>query len=548
MAETFDYVIVGAGSAGCVLANRLSEDGRNRVLLIEAGAPDSHLGTRMPLGFMAMAGKPGTDWGYVSEPEPGLGGRRVPLPRGRMLGGCSSINGMIYMRGHARDYDEWAALGCVGWSHDDVLPYFRRMESSWRGAGDRHGGSGPLPVREVRHDRLMMDPIMASVRAAGHCESGDLSVVQEGFASCEVTIDARGRRASTSRVYLRPARSRPNLAVITDATVTRVILEGTNAVGVAYRHQGREIEVRAGREVILSGGAYNSPKLLMLSGIGPAGALRAHGIVPIVDLPGVGANLSEHPMVYVEFAISEPTTFLHQLRFDRAALSTLRWALLGTGPFATQVTSCAVMLRTDPALGRPDIQLMFLPIRLDARLWFPGIRKRQRHLISVMVIQLHPEGRGRVELASAEPDAPPAIRLGLLSNERDRADLRRGIDAVRAIFAEAPLAGMTAGELKPGADRTDDAALDAFLRDHVRITQHPVGTCSMGVGPDAVTDPQLRVVGVDGLRVVDASIMPRVPGGNTNAAVIMVAEKAADMILGRPPLSRERTDGPAARS
>jgi choline dehydrogenase len=302
------------------------------------------------------------------------------------------------------------------------------------------------------------------------------------------------------------------------------------ATGVSLARNGTTEQVLARREVILSGGTYNSPQLLMLSGIGPAEHLRQHGIDVVLDLPGVGRNLSEHPMVYAEFTAREPITFLNSLRLDRLAGSALRWALTGSGPLSTLVCSCALMVKTQPQLTRPDIQLMVLPVRLDARPWFPGIGTRQAHVFSVMVIQLHPESRGRLELRSADPFERPKIALNLLSTENDFAELRRGIEAVRKLFATSPLAELIASEIKPGSQLTNAATLDAYLRDNVRVTQHPVGTCTMGVSADAVVSPRLLVRGIEGLRVVDASIMPTVPGGNTNAAVIMVAEKAADMI------------------
>lgn len=529
----FDYIVVGAGSAGCVLANRLSE-GADSVLLIEAGGPDASWLFRMPLGFMMTAANPTYDWGYASEPDAKLGGRSLPVPRGRVQGGCSSVNGMIYMRGHSRDYDGWRQMGASGWGYADVLPYFRRMETSWRGAGRYHGGDGPLAVTPVRGDHLLTEPIRQSVVAAGFAESDDLSgAQQEGFAPCEVTVDARGRRASTAAAYLRPALKRPNLTVLSNAQVTRVLIEDGRAVGVEYVREGQRAEVRAGKEVILSGGAYNSPQLLMLSGIGPAEQLAAHGIEVVADLPGVGRDLSEHPLVYMTFAACG--SFLSALRSDRAARSVLRWALTGKGPFASQITSGVLMLRTRPELERPDIQLVFLPVRLDAKLWHP-FGKRQKDVLSVMVMQLHPESRGTVTLRSADPFVKPRIGLNLLSTPGDFADIRGGIAAVRRIFAQPPLSEMIEGEIAPGAD----ADLNDFIRHNLKITQHPTGTCPMGEDPGAVVDSALRVRGVAGLRVVDASVMPSVPGANINAAVIMIAERASDLIRGIAPLAAER--------
>lgn len=528
-----DFIIVGAGSAGCVLANRLSESGEHSVVLIEAGARDDNWLFRMPLGFMMTASNPAYDWNYASEPDVKLGGRSLPLPRGRVHGGSSSVNGMIYMRGHSSDYDGWRQMGAAGWSYADVLPYFRRMETSWRGAGRYHGATGPLSVNPVRGDHLLSDQIRRSVIAAGFPESADLSGNdQEGFASCEVTVDRRGRRASTAAAYLKPALRRKKLRVISEAQVHRVLLEDRRAVGVVYRKDGAEHELRAGKEVILSGGAYNSPQLLMLSGIGPAERLARHGIAVAVDAPGVGRDLSEHPLVYMTFAAKGRQTFLRALRSDRAAMSVARWALTGSGPFASQITSGILMLRTRPELERPDIQLVFLPVRLDAKLWHP-FGKQQAHVLSVMVMQLHPESRGTVDLRSADPGDAPRIDLNLLSTTRDFADIRGGIDAVRRVFAAAPLKDMIDAEITPG----NDPDLDTFIRKNLKITQHPSGTCRMGEDPQAVVDSALRVRGVEGLRVVDASVMPSVPGANINAAVIMIAERASDLILGRTPLS-----------
>jgi choline dehydrogenase len=531
---SFDYVIVGAGSAGCVLANRLSADPGVRVLLIEAGGSDDRFLIKMPLGFLRALFNPALTWGYMSEPEPTLDGRSLWLPRGKVLGGSSSINGMFYMRGHSSDFDTWAAMGCGGWSYSDVLPYFKRMETSWRGAGRWHGGDGPLNVMPIDTRRLLHTPLMESAAAAGFATTDDSHCeVEEGFARGEITVDARGRRASTSRAYLRPAMGRPNLQVATGALVTRVLIHQGRATGIEYRQNGQRIEARASCEVLLSGGAFNSPQLLMLSGIGPADELRAHGIEVRVDLPGVGRNLSEHARVPVEFATRGDISFLNELRIDRVALSVVQWAVLGSGTFATQINSCNIVVRTDPTLARPDVQLMSNPVRMDARIWWPFVGARQEHRVTADAVVLHPESRGRVALRSASPGDAPRIFLNIFATDGDLATARRGVELARRIYATAPQSALIDRELSPGRGVQSDVDLNAYIRARAGVTQHPVGTCTMGVGADAVLDSQLRVRGITGLRVVDASVMPTVPGGNTNAAVIMIAEKGADLIRGR---------------
>ncbi len=532
--KAYDYIVVGAGSAGCVLAARLTEHKDCRVLLLEAGGKDDHLYLRMPIGFLRAMLNPDFNWGYTSEPEPHLNGRRLMLPRGRVLGGSSSINGMFYMRGHPHDYDTWRQMGCEGWSYADVLPYFKKMETSWRGEGKYHGGSGPVHVAPIDTRRLLHDPLMQTAPEAGYPISDDIHAEHpEGFAKGEVTIDKRGRRASASRAYLHPAMHRPNLHVETGALTSRVMIEGGRACGVEFSKDGQMHQVRAEREVILSGGTYNSPQILMLSGVGPAEELMAQGISPVADLPGVGKNLSEHPNVMLQFAANSPVTFLRELRFDRAMLSAMQWSLFGTGPFATQINSCNIVIRTSPELDQPDIQLMCNPVRMDANLWFPGVTKTLEHHFSVHVVILHPLSRGEVTLRSASPLDPPKILINAMSSPMEFDVMRRGIREARRIYRTGAQGKLTGRETLPGAEVTSDEALDEFIRKTCTVTQHPVGTCKMGHDDMAVVDPQLRVRGIEGLRVADASIMPTVPGANTNASAIMIGELASDLVRGR---------------
>ena len=532
--DTFDYIVVGAGSAGCVLASRLSESRETSVLLLEAGGPASHPTLKMPVAFLKAVINPAFNWGYVTEPEPHLKGRRLPLPRGRLVGGCSSINGMFYMRGHPADYDEWVRLGATGWGYADVLPYFKKMERSWRGEGKYHGASGPVHVAPIDTRHLLHEPLMKAAVEAGFGTSEDLSgEVPEGFARGEATIDARGRRVSAATAYLRPALSRKNLDLRTHAHVRRILFTNGRASGIEYEREGKRIQAQCRREVLLCGGAYNSPHLLMLSGIGPAAHLREHGIDVLVDRPGVGRNLSEHANVAVEFAAKGPITFLRHLRLDRAVWSSLQWAMLGTGPFSSQLNSCNVVIRTRPGLDRPDVQFMANPIRFDAKLWCPGVGQRQEHLFSAGIVALHPRSRGWVELKSREPRELAAVTLNLMADPEDLATMRAGIRAARRIYRCGPQGELTGAEVTPGAAVESDADLDAFIRETAYIAMHPVGTCAIGRGDTAVVDPELRVSGVTGLRIVDASVMPTVPGANTNATVMMMAERAADLICNR---------------
>lgn len=553
MAEEFDYVIVGAGSAGCVLAHRLTEDPDVRVLLLEAGGRDGQFFYRLGLGFHSWR-YPETSWGYMTEPEPHLEGRRIPAPRGKVLGGSSTINGMLYSRGHPRDYDIWRQMGCEGWGFADVLPYFKRSETNWRGEGPFHGGSGPLQVSRIDTSRLLHQPVMEAAARLGYPITDDHhGALHEGFGGGDTTTDSRGRRSSAARAYLRPALSRPNLTVRTGAYARRILFEGKRAIGLAYTQHGGDHVVHAAREVLLAGGVYNSPQLLMLSGIGPADHLREVGIEPLVDLPGVGANLSEHAAYWMEYATREPVTLLNDLRFDRLMVSLAQWGLFGTGLLAHQSNSAHAEIRSVPGLEQPDLQVYFNPVRPDAKPWFPGIGKRQEHRVSAVVCLLRPDSRGWMRLRSADPADKPRITLNLMAERSDVDTLVRSMKIMRELYATPPLSDLVANEVTPGPAVESDAEIEAHLRRNLMTSHHAVGTCAMGFGSHSVVDPRLRVHGVEGLRVCDAAIMPTVPGGNTNAPAIMVGEKAADLVRGRglPPAEvslREPAPMPARAS
>ena len=536
--EAFDYIVVGAGSSGCVVAARLSEDPHTSVLLLEAGGRDDHLYLRMPLAFLKAMPDPRFNWTYWTEPEPHLDGRRMPLPRGKVIGGSGSINGMFAMRGHPKDYDQWAQMGAAGWSYADVLPYFRKSEDSWRGEGPYHGTGGPVHVRPIDSPHLLHDEMMATAEAAGFATSEDLAgECPEGFARGEQTVDRNGRRVSAATAYLQPARGRRNLDVRSGVLVRRLVFEDKRCVGVEIDHGsgsgGEPKVIRARREVVVSGGAYNSPHLLMLSGIGPAGHLQDHGVAVLHDSPGVGRNLQEHPTASLEWNAKAPITFLNQLRWDRILLNTARWLVTGTGTMATQVNSCNVVIRTAEHLERPDLQIMVNPIRFDAMPWFPGIRAVQEHVFWAGLVQLHPESRGWVELKSADPREVAAVTLNILAEEADREQMRRAVRTARRIYNTPPMGDLLAREKSPGIEVQSDDELDAYIRASCYVAQHPVGTCAMGMGERSVIDPELKVIGIEGLRVADASVMPTVPGGNTNLPCIMIGEKAADLIRGR---------------
>jgi choline dehydrogenase len=531
--ETYDYVVIGAGSAGCVLAARLSEDPDVSVLVLEAGGPGGHILAKMPLAHTRVRRLKGYDWGYESEPQPGLDGRRTLLPRGRALGGTSTVNGVMYQRGNARDYDVWRQMGLEGWSYREVLPYFKRIEHHWAGEGPYHGGAGPIGVELLDSPILMFEALAASAEAAGHPVNRDPSgESQDGISRTELT-SSNGVRDSAARAYLVPAMGRANLDVLTHALTSRIVLDKTRAVGVEYVKDRRTYRVRAEREVLLCAGAYGSPQILMLSGIGPADHLREVGIDPVLDLAGVGRNLSEHPIVHLIYKATHRDTLLKHLRYDRASLGVLRWYLFGTGPFVNNGAYANIFLKSRADLERPDFQVICSAIALESNLWFPGLTAPAVHQYMTSPSLVRPESRGWVRLGSSDPAAAPRIQLNLLGERADVEAMLRAVEVTRDIYAREPQSRYIERALRPGPEVRTKADMAAFLRRTTGQGQHPVGTCAMGIGAAAVTDAQLRVRGVEGLRVVDASVMPEVPGGNTNIPAIMVAEKASDMICGR---------------
>ncbi len=527
-ASEFDYVIVGAGSAGCVLANRLSADGKHSVLLLEAGPKDSNLWIHVPLGYGKLFKEKSVNWMYQTEPEPGLNGRQVFQPRGKVLGGSSSINGLLYVRGQHEDYDRWRQRGNAGWGYDDVLPYFKKAENQQRGEDKYHGSGGPLPVSDWRHHDPLSEAFVVAAAETGIPTNPDFNGATQEGAGFFQTTTSRGRRASTAFSYLRPAKARGNLHVETSALAQRILFEGRRAKAVEYKQEGRVRTARARKEILVSSGAYNSPQLLQLSGVGPADLLKQHGIEIVLDAPGVGNDLQDHMQVRLITRCAQKVTLNDVINHPiRKMMAGLQYAAFRNGPLTIAAGTSGAFFKTSPRLASPDIQIHFLPFSTDKM----GEKLHAQSGFTASVCQLRPESRGSLRIKSADASVPPEIRINYLATETDRRAFIDGIHILRKILAAPALKAYAVAEVEPGSKvQSDDELLD-YCRRTGSTVYHPTSTCRMGSDALAVVDQRLRVRGIEGLRVVDASVMPDLMSGNTNAPTIMIAEKASDMIL-----------------
>ncbi|MBW4331625.1 choline dehydrogenase [Stakelama sp. CBK3Z-3] len=535
MSTAYDYIIVGAGSAGCVLADRLTADGRNSVLVLEFGGSDRSVFIQMPSALSIPMNSPKFDWGYRSEPEPGLAGRRMHTPRGKVIGGSSSINGMVYVRGNPMDFEGWADQGAAGWDYAQVLPYFMRAESRAEGGTAYRGDRGPLHNRYGRLKNPLYTAFIDAAHAAGYPVTSDINGgQQEGFGRMDMTVH-NGRRWSAANAYLKPALKRPNLTLITHAMVDRILFEGNRAVGLRYRQGDTEHEVRAGHEVIVSSGPINSPHLLKRSGIGPAAELARFDIPVVHDLPGVGENLQDHLEFYLQMECTQPITLYSVMNPIAKARIGAQWLLTKKGLGATNHFESCGFIRSAPGIPYPDIQFHFLPLAVS----YDGSAAADRHGYQAHVGPMRSKSRGNVTLSGPRSNDRPSIRFNYMSHPDDWAEMRACLRLTREIFAQDPLKPFTGREMSPGADIVSDEQIDAWIAQKVESAYHPSCTCKIGADDDmmAVVDPQLRVRGVEALRVVDSSVMPAITTGNLNAPTIMIAEKAADHILGKQMLA-----------
>ncbi len=534
--ESYDYVIVGAGSAGCVLADRLSADGTNRVLLLEFGGSDRSIFIQMPAALAYPMNTRRWNWGYESEPEPNLNGRRLSCPRGKGLGGSSSINGLVYVRGNALDFERWQnEEGARGWGYADVLPYFKRAETRAEGGNEYRGSEGPLSTTYGTLRNPLHQAWLDAAQEAGYSLTEDYNGFrQEGFGRMDMTV-RKGTRCSAAKAYLYPARKRSNLRVIEHALATRVLFEGKRAVGVEFERGGRLNQVRAEREVILSGGSINSVQLLKLSGIGPAQELKDLGVPVLADRPGVGANLQDHLEFYFQMACTRPVTLYGQANLLGKALAGAQWLFLRNGIGATSHFESCGFIRSRAGIRYPDVQYHFFPMAIN----YDGSALATEHGFQAHVGPMRSKSRGTVTLRSADPRDKPKIQFNYMSHPDDWAEMRACVRLTREIFQQAAFAAWRGREIQPGADYTSDEAIDAFIAEHVESALHPSCTCKIGDPGDplAVVDPELKVIGVEALRVIDSSVMPSITTGNLNAPTIMIGEKGADLVLGKPPLA-----------